>query len=82
MSVPSGDLGQNSLGLTSATDEFPDNDDGFEARRRFLDEESPEDEYFVFKPAEGDSPRELVYFAAIRNMQSCRACHVWTDERL
>ena len=63
-------------GLTSATDEFPDNDDGFEARRRFLDEESPEDEYFVFKPAEGDSPRELVYFAAIRNVQSCRACHV------
>jgi signal transduction histidine kinase len=63
-------------GLTSATDEFPDNDDGFEARRRFLDEESPEDEYFVFKPAEGDSPRELVYFAAIRNVESCRACHV------
>ena len=63
-------------GLTSATDEFPDNDDGFEARRRFLDEESPEDEYFVFKPAEGDSPRELVYFAAIRNVDSCQACHV------
>ena len=63
-------------GLTSATDEFPDNDDGFEARRRFLDEESPEDEYFVFKPAEGDSPRELVYFAAIRNVESCRSCHV------
>ena len=67
-------------GLTSATDEFPDNDDGFEARRRFLDEESPEDEYFVFKPAEGDRPRELVYFAAIRNVESCRACHV-TDGR-
>lgn len=68
-------------GLTSATDEFPDNDDGFEARRRFLDEESPEDEYFVFKPAEGDSPRELVYFAAIRNMQSCRACHVSDSQK-
>ncbi|MFO1002566.1 MAG: HAMP domain-containing sensor histidine kinase [Planctomycetaceae bacterium] len=63
-------------GLTSATDEFPDNDDGFEARRRFLDEESPEDEYVVFKTAEGDRPRELVYFAAIRNVESCRACHV------
>lgn len=63
-------------GLTSATDELPDNEDGFEARRRFLDEESPEDEYFVFKSAEGDRPRELVYFAAIRNVESCRACHL------
>ncbi len=63
-------------GLTSATDEFPANEDGFEARRRFLDEESPEDEYYIFKSAEGDRPRELVYFAAIRNVESCRACHV------
>jgi two-component system sensor histidine kinase BarA len=63
-------------GLTSATDEFPDNEDGFEARRRFLDEESPEDEYYIFKAAEGDRPRELVYFAAIRNAKSCQACHI------
>ena len=63
-------------GLTSATDEFPDNEDGFEARRRFLDEESPEDEYYIFKAAEPDRPRELVYFAAIRNAESCQACHI------
>jgi len=63
-------------GLTSATDEFPDNEDGFEARRRFLDQEAPEDEYYIFKAAEADRPRELVYFAAIRNAKSCQACHI------
>lgn len=68
-------------GLTSATDEFPENENGFEARRRFLDEESPEDEYYIFKPAERDRPRELVYFAAIRNVDSCRACHVAAGEK-
>ena len=68
-------------GLTSATDEFPDNEDGFEARRRFLDEESPEDEYYIFKSAEGDRPRELVYYAAIRNVESCRKCHIGDGQK-
>ncbi len=61
--------------LTSATDEFPESEDGFEARRRFLDNESSEDEYSLIKPAEGDRPRELIYFAAIRIEDACRTCH-------
>ena len=61
--------------FTSATNELPESEDGFEARRRFLDEEFPEDEYFLIKPAEGDRPRELIYFAAIRIEQGCRKCH-------
>ena len=61
--------------LTSATNEFPESEDGFEARRRFLDEESPEEEYSLIKAAEGDRPRELIFFAAIRNEDGCRKCH-------
>ena len=61
--------------LTSATNEFPESEDGFEARRRFLDEEAPEEEYFLIKPAEDDRPRELIFFAAIRNEDGCRKCH-------
>jgi len=61
--------------LTSATNEFPESEDGFEARRRFLDEEAPEEEYSLIKPAEGDRPRELIFFAAIRNEDGCRKCH-------
>lgn len=61
--------------LTSATDEFPDSEDGFKARNRFLDPENPEDEYWRIKPAEGDEPRQLIYFAAIRIENVCRRCH-------
>ncbi len=61
--------------FTSATREFPESEDGFEARRRFLDKDAPEDEYFLIKSAEDDRARELVYFAAIRIEDGCRKCH-------
>jgi signal transduction histidine kinase len=60
--------------LTSAKNEFPESDDGFEARRRFLDSEDPEDEYWLIRDQE-DGSRTLIYFAAIRIHDACRRCH-------
>jgi signal transduction histidine kinase len=60
--------------IISAANEPPNEDDGFEARRRFLDEDDPEDEYWVIKPFENE-PRKLIYYAAIRMENACRVCH-------
>ncbi len=60
--------------LLSAANELPETDGGFEARRRFLDPEAPEDEYWTIEEEEG-KPRTLVYFAAIRIENACRVCH-------
>lgn len=60
--------------IISAANEPPNEDDGFEARRRFLDEDNPEDEYWVIKPFENE-PRKLIYYAAIRMENACRVCH-------
>ncbi|MFN9717045.1 MAG: histidine kinase dimerization/phospho-acceptor domain-containing protein, partial [Planctomycetota bacterium] len=60
--------------LLSAANELPETDGGFEARRRFLDPENPEDEYWSIEEEDG-KPRTLVYFAAIRIENACRVCH-------
>lgn len=67
--------------LTSARDEFPESEDGFEARRIFLDEDSTDEEYSLIRTAEGDQPRKLIYFGAIRNMKGCQICHQGDDVR-
>lgn len=61
--------------FVSASGELPEDDHGFEARRRFLDESSSEEEFWVIT-SEDDRPRRLTYFAAVRNEDSCRTCHL------
>ena len=60
--------------LTSADDELPESNAGFEARRLFLDDDRDEDEYSEVLEEE-DKPRKLLYFAAIRIETACRKCH-------
>ncbi len=60
--------------LTSADDELPESNAGFEARQLFLDDEESDDEYFEILEEE-DKPRRLLYFAAVRVETACRKCH-------
>ena len=60
--------------LTNAANEFPENDNGFDARRIFLDEDREEDEYWVIRTETG-KPRMLSYYSAIRLKGFCVECH-------
>ena len=60
--------------LTDAANEFPENDNGFDARRIFLDEDRDEDENWSIRSDE-DKPRMLSYYAAIRLKGFCTQCH-------
>ena len=60
--------------LTDPANEFPETDNGFDARRIFLDEERDEDETWSIRTDEG-KPRMLSYYAAIRLTGLCTKCH-------
>ena len=60
--------------LISAANDVPESDQGFEARRMFLDEENPQDEHWIIREDE-DQPRKLIFFGAIRLTTGCRKCH-------
>ena len=60
--------------LTDAANEFPESDNGFHARRIFLDEDRDEDEDWSIRTDEG-KPRMLSYYAAIRLKGFCIKCH-------
>ncbi|MBC7968138.1 MAG: HAMP domain-containing histidine kinase [Fuerstia sp.] len=64
----------SSWSLKDAANEFPENDNGFDARRIFLDEDRDEDEYWSIRTDEG-KPRMLSYYAAIRLKGFCIQCH-------
>jgi two-component system sensor histidine kinase BarA len=70
--LPSSDL--TVWSLTSAAHDVPESDQGFEARRMFLDEENPQDEHWIIRE-EDDLPRKLIFFGAIRLTAGCRRCH-------
>ena len=61
--------------LTNAANEVPENENGFEARRIFLDEEREEDDYWVVI-AEAGKPRSLSYYSAVRLKGFCTQCHL------
>ena len=60
--------------LKDAANEFPENDDGFDAQRIFLDKDRDEDENWSIRTDEG-KPRMLSYYAAIRLKGFCTDCH-------
>lgn len=60
--------------LKDAANEFPENDNGFDARRIFLDKDRDEDENWSIRTDEG-KPRMLSYYAAIRLKGFCTNCH-------
>ncbi|HQX52603.1 MAG TPA: HAMP domain-containing sensor histidine kinase [Planctomycetaceae bacterium] len=62
--------------LTNAENQFPGNPLGFEARKKFLNEENEEvDEYWDILREEG-KPRVLSYYSAIRLEKFCTQCHL------
>lgn len=61
--------------LTNAANEVPENENGFEARRIFLDQEREEDDYWVVI-AETGKPRSLSYYSAVRLKGFCTQCHL------
>lgn len=65
--------------LTNAANEFPENDNGFDARRIFLDEDRDDDEYWVIR-TEAGKPRMLSYYSAIRLKGFCTRCHTPNGE--
>ena len=61
--------------LTNAANAVPENENGFEARRIFLDEERNDEDYWVVL-AEAGKPRSLSYYSAVRLKGFCTQCHL------